>query len=557
MARSVLRSPAESLRALRSFWRRSLQWRVVISTLLLAGLVVALVGWMLLRQVTEGLLESKREQALSEAAAGFKSAQDQLDAADLVESDARALLSDLVNDLNSRGEASGLHTVVLQGPVEGTPGSSIPSGSFKDAPVDVDSVPEDLENELADRNYAPDEDGSLWSYTRLRYEPGVDRESVPALAVGSLVTLPVGGTSYMLVFLFPLDEQQDTVSVVRGAILTAGSLLVLLVGGVVYLVIRQVVTPVGLARRIAERLAAGRLEERMLVRGEDDLARLGTSFNQMASSLQRQIRRLEELSRVQRRFVSDVSHELRTPLATVRMAADVLHEARDQFDGATARSAELLQDELDRFETLLRDLLEISRFDAGAVILDLETVDLTEVARQVVAATETLAARHGARFVLTAPEHPCTAQADIRRIERIVRNLVSNAIEYGEGADVEVTVAASQDAAALTVRDHGAGLRPGETVMVFNRFWRADPARTRTKHGSGLGLAISLEDARLHGGWLEAWGEPGHGAQFRLTLPRAAGEPMERSPLPLVPADAALPGAGVKPVPPLSGIGGS
>src|SRR5438045_7651792 len=129
-----------------------------------------------------------------------------------------------------------------------------------------------------------------------------------------------------------------------------------------------------MARQVAERLAAGQLQERLRVTGEDDLARLATSFNQMATNLQRQIRQLEDLSRVQRRFVSDVSHELRTPLTTVRMAADVLHEARGEFDTATARSAELLQTQLDRFEALLSDLLEISRYDAGAAVLDAETV---------------------------------------------------------------------------------------------------------------------------------------------------------------------------------------
>ena len=169
----------------------------------------------------------------------------------------------------------------------------------------------------------------------------------------------------------------------------------MLLAGLSWLVARQVVTPIRLARRVAERIASGRLEERMHVVGQDDIARLGTSFNQMADALQRQIRQLEELSRVQRQFVSDVSHELRTPLTTVRMAGDVLHDERDQFDPVTARAAELLQGELDRFETLLADLLEISRFDAGAAVLDLEDVNLVDVAHRVVSATEPLAHQRG------------------------------------------------------------------------------------------------------------------------------------------------------------------
>jgi two-component system sensor histidine kinase MtrB len=258
----------------------------------------------------------------------------------------------------------------------------------------------------------------------------------------------------------------------------------------------------------------------------------------MATNLQRQIRQLEELSRVQRRFVSDVSHELRTPLTTVRMAGDVLHDARERFDGPTARAAELLQKELDRFELLLGDLLEISRFDAGAAVLDLEDVDLVDIAHRVVDSTRPLAEARGTTVVVTARSQPCVAEVDVRRVERIVRNLVTNAIDYAESDDVEILVDSNDDAAALAVRDHGIGLRPGEAAMVFNRFWRADPARARTTGGTGLGLSISLEDAHLHGGWLQAWGEPGGGAQFRLTLPRRAGDRIGTSPLPLVPEDA-------------------
>ena len=143
--------------------------------------------------------------------------------------------------------------------------------------------------------------------------------------------LPANGELYTLYYLFSLDEDAETLDLVTRALLTAGVLLLVLVAGITWLVTRQVVTPIRLARRVAERLAAGELQERVRVTGEDDLARLATSFNQMASSLQKQIRQLEELSRVQRRFVSDVSHELRTPLTTVRMAGDVLHDARQRL----------------------------------------------------------------------------------------------------------------------------------------------------------------------------------------------------------------------------------
>ena len=313
--------------------------------------------------------------------------------------------------------------------------------------------------------------------------------------------------------------------------------MVVLLGAIAWLVVRQVVTPVRMAAGIAERLSAGRLQERMKVTGEDDIARLGEAFNKMAQNLQLKIQQLEELSRMQRRFVSDVSHELRTPLTTVRMAADVIHEARVDFDPVTARSAELLGDQLDRFESLLSDLLEISRFDAGAAALEAEPIDLREVVRRVIGGAEPLAERKGTRIRVIGDEQPVVAEADARRVERVLRNLVVNAVEHGEGRDVVVRMAVAGGAVAVAVRDYGVGLKPGEATRVFNRFWRADPARARTTGGTGLGLSIAVEDARLHGGWLQAWGEPGGGSQFRLTLPRTADEPLRGSPIPLEPED--------------------
>jgi two-component system sensor histidine kinase MtrB len=215
-----------------------------------------------------------------------------------------------------------------------------------------------------------------------------------------------------------------------------------------------------------------------------------------------------------------------------------LYDARERFDGATARSAELLQVQLDRFELLLTDLLEISRFDAGAAVLEIAEADLADVARRVIEATSALADDRGTRVTLVSTGPPALVQVDVRRIERIVRNLVVNAVEYGQGKPVELRVAANDTAAALAVGDHGIGLKPGEDVLVFTRFWRADPARSKTSGGTGLGLAIAVEDARLHGGKLQAWGQPGEGAVFRLTLPRRAGADYTMSPLPLGPQDA-------------------
>ena len=362
------------------------------------------------------------------------------------------------------------------------------------------------------------------------------RTPQPALVIGKQVNDP-NGDPYQLYYLFPLTQEEKSLSLVKGTLATAGLFVVVLLGAIAWLVVRQVVTPVRMAAGIAERLSAGRLQERMKVTGEDDIARLGEAFNKMAQNLQLKIQQLEDLSRMQRRFVSDVSHELRTPLTTVRMAADVIHDARVDFDPMTARSAELLADQLDRFETLLADLLEISRFDAGAAALEAEPIDLREVVRRVVSGAEPLAERKGTQIRVVGDQQPVIAEADARRVERVLRNLVVNAVEHGEGKDVVVKLAAAGGAVAVAVRDYGVGLKPGEATRVFSRFWRADPARARTTGGTGLGLSIALEDARLHGGWLQAWGEPGGGSQFRLTLPRTADEPLRGSPIPLEPKD--------------------
>jgi two-component system sensor histidine kinase MtrB len=292
---------------------------------------------------------------------------------------------------------------------------------------------------------------------------------------------------------------------------------------------------------VSEKLAAGQLQERMVVRGEDEVARLGASFNHMAASLQEQITQLATLSQMQQRFVSDVSHELRTPLTTVRMAAEVLYDAREEFDPINKRSAELLYNQVERFQSLLSDLLEISRFDAGVAMLDAEPEDILQVVAHVIEGAAPVAAEYGSEIILSAPGGAIIAEMDARRIDRILRNLILNAVEHGEGKPVRVTVAASRTAVGIAVRDHGIGMAPAEAARVFDRFWRADPARARTTGGSGLGLSIAMEDTKLHNGWLQAWGKKGHGANFRLTLPLRQGEDIDKSPVQLEPSDITLP----------------
>ena len=526
------------LRGVLGAWRRSIQLRVVLSTVVLSALVVSIVGWALMRQITGGLVGDRVDVALEEAARSSTEVQESLSAA-TSDFDASTQLPALVSAIAGRAGAQG-YDIVLVGPLPESGRTTSPAaGERFTSGLDLGSIPQRLEAVVE----SPDSTGSAWTFSTLSYGKETGRRPVPGVVVGTQLQLPADGGSYALYHLFPMSAERATIGLVQRALLTSGALLLMLVAGLTWVVTRQVVTPVRWARRVAERLAAGRLEERMQVRGEDDLARLASSFNQMAASLQKQIRALEDMSAAQRRFVSDVSHELRTPLTTVRMAGDVLHDARDRFDPVTARSAELLQHELDRFELLLTDLLEISRFDAGAAALHLEDVDLGELARSVARSAQPLAERTGARVEVRVPDDGCVVEADPGRIERIIRNLVSNAVDHAESSDVVIRVSCNAEGSAVTVRDYGVGLRPGDEVRVFNRFWRADPARARTSGGTGLGLSIALADAHLHGGWLQAWGEPGAGAQFRLTLPRRAGERIGVSPLPLLPED-----AGRKPV---------
>jgi two-component system sensor histidine kinase MtrB len=253
----------------------------------------------------------------------------------------------------------------------------------------------------------------------------------------------------------------------------------------------------------------------------------------MADSLQRQITKLASVSKMQQRFVSDVSHELRTPLTTIKLAGDLIFEAREGLDPSLRRSAELMHGQIVRFETLLNDLLEISRYDAGAVRAELEIHDLNQVVGMAIASIDPLAKNRGSQLEVKMPKGEILAEFDARRIERLLRNLLANAIEHGESKPIYVEVAANEEAVAVSVTDNGVGMNETQLARVFDRFWRADPARKRTSGGTGLGLAISLEDTLLHGGMLDVWAKPNQGASFRLTLPKVQGAEIAKSPLTL------------------------
>ncbi|WP_051812680.1 MtrAB system histidine kinase MtrB [Kitasatospora sp. MBT63] len=528
-------------------YRRSIQLRVVATTLLLSVVVVLVLGVVVVAQVRNGLLDTKRHAAQGQAIDGFQIEQDKINEAmklqvkvganaDPARDEIGTWLIKQVTDLSSGG--AGVYSVIAilpsTGQDEGGSGAVF-RGAWYSGDILPISITRDLRDDVARQPDIPHEQTTMIHRGDAN---GGQTSDEKGLVIGKQFEGPdPGNTAYQLYYVFSLDQETKTLGLVVGTLATAGVFLVMLLGGIAWLVVRQVVTPVRMAAGISERLAAGHLEERMKVTGSDDIARLGDSFNRMANGLQAQIRQLEELSRVQRRFVSDVSHELRTPLTTVRMAADLIYDSRDDLDPMASRSAELLQEQLDRFESLLADLLEISRFDAGAAILDAEPVDLRDIVTRVVEGADPLAQAKGSAVIIRGAENPVVTEVDARRIERILRNLVVNALEHGEGRDVVIRLGSGEGAVAVGVRDYGIGLKPGEASRVFHRFWRADPSRVRTTGGTGLGLSIAVEDAHLHGGWLQAWGEPGGGSHFRLTLPRTRGGELVRAPFRLEPED--------------------
>ncbi|WP_212986337.1 MtrAB system histidine kinase MtrB [Actinoplanes auranticolor] len=509
----------------RRAWRRSLHLRVVTLTLVTSSLLVGGFGWFIADRSTQILLDRAEDEVQAQMEGKVRYAYQQLSVHRQVRD--QELPATIIATVDRLADGDSTES---GGAIVSLRADTIPEIK-PDSSITVETEPlitREMVREVAESEQVAQQIRTLEvAGTRTKY-----------LVYGSPVPTSFGHVE--LYYLVPLTTEDRAANQIRTTVLVTGLALVILLGIVAWLVTRMVVTPVRVAARTAQRLSAGLLDQRMRVDGEDDLALLAASFNQMAANLQRQIVRLEEMSRLQRRFTSDVSHELRTPLTTVRMAADLIFSEREEFDPAVARSAELLQAELDRFESLLTDLLEISRFDAGFAALDAEHSDLVPIVERVAERLAGLAERVGVSIELRLPETPVIAEVDPRRIERVLRNLVGNAVEHGEGRPVEVTLATDEAAVAVTVRDHGVGLKPGEERLVFNRFWRADPSRARQTGGTGLGLSISVEDARLHGGWLEAWGEPGGGAQFRLTVPVRTGDRLVAAPLPLIPRDRAV-----------------
>ncbi|WP_254790739.1 MtrAB system histidine kinase MtrB [Curtobacterium sp. MCBA15_016] len=512
-------------RAAAYLWRRSLMFRSVAITVMTTGLAVAIIGTAVMISISNNVYSQRRDQIEAESARATIVAQGIFDAATAGEDNNQSELETLQSEaqqaiLSNTTSPGGTSIAIERSPDQPGPQTvqNVASQGFPDAVI-TDALRKQVGKNTGTLSLQPvrlDDDG--------RHQPG--------LAVGSTLQIPSAG-QYELYLVYDLSDAQQTLDFVSQTLSIGGVALMVLIALVTSLVVRLVVVPIRGAAETSRKIAAGRLDERIPVRGNDDIATLARSFNGMADAVSRQITQLAELSRVQQRFVSDVSHELRTPLTTIRLAGDMLFDSRHAFEPSVGRSAELLHAQVERFELLLADLLEISRFDAQAVHLDPEPVIPAALATDIVDEFRPLAERAGIDLQLATPGGHTTMQLDAKRIRRVLRNLVGNAIEHGDAKPVQVVVDSDARSVAIAVRDQGVGMPPEDAARVFDRFWRADPSRKRTIGGTGLGLAISLGDANLHGGRIDVWSRPGEGSTFVLTLPRNDRVTVTTSAIPL------------------------
>jgi two-component system sensor histidine kinase MtrB len=295
-------------------------------------------------------------------------------------------------------------------------------------------------------------------------------------------------------------------------LITGGVLLAAIVG-LAFAASRRVLSPVRRLARATQRVSGGDLSVRIEPKGRDELAQLVTTFNGMAAALEGKISELERMEARARQFAGDVSHELRTPLTAMTAVADIL-PGHPGLTGDAAAAAQLVSQEIRHLNRLVHDLIEISRFDAGTAQL---VIDDTDVDAAVAAC---LRAR-GWYDVITDIPAGLTMPLDRRRFDVILANLIGNALCHGSRpVTVQASIQSADDGEqlALLVRDHGPGIPPHALPHVFERFYKADTARSRSE-GGGLGLAIACENTRLHGGRIEAANDPGGGALFTLWLP--------------------------------------
>ncbi len=507
---------------MRRLWRESLQFRALATAGVLMFLSFLAVGWSLSSQIATSLFENQKSQALQESISGFRNVQSVLNSSEMrSDSEIRRNVSRTLTVLDAG--ASGKRSWILV-PLEGQGKQGFIPEQSSDKSLNSSSIPTDFKNTVRDR------DGVYWQTSTITTFENNRERTYPVLIVGTHVSI-AQNPHYGLFTVYDMTDSSSTIAHINFVLFGGFCALLTVVLSVVWFVTRFVVRPITQTAITAERLAAGDLDQRVSVKGEDQAARLGISFNRMADSLQEKIVQLERLSTLQQRFVSDVSHELRTPLSTVRLGTELLYDSRENMTPMQVRSVELLHGQVDRFQSMLADLLEISRFDAGSAMLTIDTEDFIQVLSNILQEALPHLERTNTKLNVHTNHESIMVDMDRVRIERVLRNLLYNAIEHGESRPIDVYVDVNATNLGIAVRDHGIGLSEDEAVQVFNRFWRADTSRKRTLGGTGLGLSIAAEDVRLHGGTLEAWGEKGRGACFTMNLPLVHGAPLGESPV--------------------------
>ena len=506
----------------KSKFKHSLSFKVLVTSTLLAILIISTVGFVIHNRISSIIINEKISISKIETKNALQLAQTRFNSANLKSDESLSkAIQQFIASSEEDGLISGRETILLPLSKDNKVSNIYQTGTTL---LVLNSIP----NNFREKTKASKE--IIVERTSVKYSTGI---SFPGFIIGSKINIPKTGV-YEIYYIFKLDKQFQTINQLEVILIFGGVLLILLIGLSTQFVIRQVISPVQAAASVAEKFTQGDLSSRMKISDSTEFASLGNSFNEMAVSIQQQIYRLENLSMLQQRFVSDVSHELRTPLTTLRMAAEVIYQGKDNFDPSIARSSELLINQIDRFELLLSDLLEVSRFDAEAASIDITTFNIVNLVKKTV---DYLHPSKASKLIIDSLSESIPIQADQRRIERILRNLISNAIDHGEGKSIKVRIAESDNEVAVSVRDFGLGFNEEDAPFLFDRFWRADPARARTRGGSGLGLSIALEDTKLHQGQLLAWGSPHQGAHFVLTLPKNHGTLVQSFPIALIPED--------------------
>jgi two-component system sensor histidine kinase MtrB len=502
--------------------RNSIQLRALISTTTLTGIALVVLGGFLSYSIGDGLFQTRLTQVLNESQRAVVEVQNTFNAANVTdEAGLQTLMNSVVPSLESNGgsqerkvallrtanQASG--SLVLQSPVSSN--------------LNLAVIPSDLRAKV------------VTAGSRLQYESvaiPVGAETHPGLVVGAPIQIPLAG-AYELYLVFDLQNEQNTLDFVQRTLVFGGLISLFLIGMVSYFVTNWLIRPIRLAASVAEDISGGDLTKRLPAKGSDAIAIWARSFNKMTESLQKQITKVTAVSKMQQRFVADVSHELRTPLTTMRISGDMIFNNRDKLPPSMQGTVSTLNNQILRFEKLLADLLELSRFDADGVRLQTVVDDVQAVVGKAIQNIQPAATAHGSEINVSLPSSLVEVELDPKRIERLLGNLLGNAIEHGEGRPIDVHVAANESAVAISVTDYGVGMTVEQTRQVFERFWRGDQSRSRTLGGTGLGLAIAKEDAAIHNGWLEVWSRQGQGACFRLTLPLKYGQKIASSPLAL------------------------